>query len=136
LETLVEKDYRNFSKFTDYGIKMLSEKFLMNMCLDNKKTLLGRMSLLKTFPDKFVVNFVLTLAEQTAVVKKVPFYQEIDNNIINSLSKSQINLMKEINKEIMNNQTFVRSWFELNFLQIIEKQLGEGKKKVTLKQMD
>ena len=66
----------------------------MNLSLDNKKVLLSRVNLFRTFNDKFVVTFLISLAEQIAVVRNVPFYQEISEVVIRNLSKSQINLIK------------------------------------------
>ena len=66
----------------------------MNLSLDNKKVLLSRVNLFRTFNDKFVVTFLISLAEQIAVVRNVPFYQEIPEMVIRNLSKSQINLIK------------------------------------------
>ncbi len=68
----------------------------MNLHVDHKKYLIDQIEILRTFTDDFVAKFLITYAEQLAVVTKVPFYEKINNNTIEMLSQSQINLIKSM----------------------------------------
>ncbi len=120
LEELIAKDRNNFQTLSEFGIKQLSEEYLLSMHIDNRRWLIGRTDILVSFSDDFVANFLISYAEQVAAVKKVPFYQEFSDSTIESLGKTQINLLKSTKPEVMNNPSFVRAWFELNYLSQIE----------------
>jgi hypothetical protein len=94
LEELIEKHKDNFQTLDEFGIKQLSEQWLLSMHIDNRRWLIGKSDILVTFRDEFVVKLILSYAEQVATVKKVPFYQEISDSTIQSLSKTQVNLLK------------------------------------------
>jgi hypothetical protein len=94
LEELIEKHKDNFQTLDEFGIKQLSEQWLLSMHIDNRRWLIGKSDILVTFRDEFVVKLILSYAEQVATVKKVPFYQEISDSTIQSLSKIQVNLLK------------------------------------------
>ena len=94
MEELIEKHKDNFQTLDEFGIKQLSEQWLLSMHIDNRRWLIGKSDILVTFRDEFVVKLILSYAEQVATVKKVPFYQEISDSTIQSLSKIQVNLLK------------------------------------------
>ncbi len=94
MEELIEKHKDNFQTLDEFGIKQLSEQWLLSMHIDNRRWLIGKSDILVTFRDEFVVKLILSYAEQVATVKKVPFYQEISDSTIQSLSKTQVNLLK------------------------------------------
>ena len=94
MEELIEKHKDNFQTLDEFGIKQLSEQWLLSMHIDNRRWLIGKSDILVTFRDDFVVKLILSYAEQVATVKKVPFYQEISDSTIQSLSKTQVNLLK------------------------------------------
>ena len=107
---------------TEFGVKQLSEEYLLNMHVDNKKWLISSDKILLTFNDTFVVRFLISYAEQISTVKNVPFYQELADQIIRKLSKTQINIFKTLKPQIMNNPTFVRAWFEQNYMSQVEEE--------------
>lgn len=62
LEELIEKHKDNFQTLDEFGIKQLSEQWLLNMHIDNRRWLIGKSDILVTFRDEFVVKLVLSYA--------------------------------------------------------------------------
>jgi predicted CopG family antitoxin len=62
LEELIEKHKDNFQILDEFGIKQLSEQWLLSMHIDNRRWLIGKSDILVTFRDDFVVKLILSYA--------------------------------------------------------------------------